>query len=262
MRLLEAIGFDARHDRLWLTGDLVNRGPDSTGTLREVMRLGAAVTTVLGNHDLHLLAVATAPGATRGLTPGDTLTDLLAAPDRTDLLDWLLGQPLLHRDDGLGWTLVHAGLPPQWTVTEAEAEARTTEAALRTNPEAFFGAMYGDQPDCWSPTLTGMARSRFTVNCLTRLRYCTSAGTLLPRLKGPPELAPAEAHPWFRVPGRQSAGQRVVFGHWSALGLMRSTDALALDTGCVWGGSLTAVRLDDTRTLAPEDWRVVQVPAG
>lgn len=262
LRLLEAIAFDARQDRLWLTGDLVNRGPDSAGTLREVMRLGSAATTVLGNHDLHLLAVAMAPKAARRLKPGDTLADVLEAPDRAELLDWLLARPLLHRDRKLDWTLLHAGLPPQWNVDEAETEARATEAALRTHPEAFFAAMYGDQPDRWSPALAGMERRRFTVNCFTRLRYCTSEGTLLPRLKGPPETAPAEAFPWFSVPGRHSAGQRVVFGHWSALGLVRSPDALALDTGCVWGGRLTAVRLDDTDTKTPEDWQVVQVPAG
>jgi bis(5'-nucleosyl)-tetraphosphatase (symmetrical) len=262
LRLLEAIDFSPARDRLWLTGDLVNRGPDSAGTLRAVMALGSAATTVLGNHDLHLLAVAMAPGAGRGQKPGDTLTDILEAPDREVLLAWLLAQPLLHHDATLDWTLVHAGLPPQWTVAEAAAEARATEARLREDPAAFFAAMYGDQPDRWDPTLAGVERSRFTVNCLTRLRYCTAEGKLLPRLKGPPAEAPAEAWPWFRVPSRHSAGQRVVFGHWSALGLMRANDALALDTGCVWGGRLTAVRLDGTRNQPPEDWTVVQVPAG
>ena len=262
LRLLEAIEFDAGRDHLWLTGDLVNRGPDSVGTLREVMALGSTVTTVLGNHDLHLLAIALAPDTGRGLKAGDTLDDILTAPDREHLVDWLLQQPLLHRDPALDWTLVHAGLPPDWTVTDAEREARATEAHLRASPRDFLAAMYGDQPDAWSSALSGAERWRFAVNCLTRLRYCTVDGKLLPRLQGPPAAAPTGAWPWFSVPTRRSRGERVVFGHWSALGLLRSPDALALDTGCVWGGRLTAVRLDDTRTLPPEDWTVVQVPAG
>jgi bis(5'-nucleosyl)-tetraphosphatase (symmetrical) len=247
---------------LWLTGDLVNRGPDSVGTLREVIALGDAVTTVLGNHDLHLLALALAPAAGRGPKAGDTLQGILDAPDRDRLLEWLLARPLLHRDASLDWTLVHAGLPPQWTVSAAAAEAQATAAELRRDPVAFLTTMYGDQPDVWSPGLAGADRRRFTVNCLTRLRYCTATGQLLPRLKGPPAEAPAEAFPWFQAPARRSTGERVVFGHWSALGLMRSTDALGLDTGCVWGGRLTAVRLDGTRDCPPEDWTVVQVPAG
>lgn len=261
LRLLEAIAFVPGTDRLWLTGDLVNRGPDSASTLREVMALGDAVTTVLGNHDLHLLAVAMAPATGRGLRPGDTLDDILAAPDRTDLLEWLLGQPLLHHDPVLDWTLVHAGLPPTWSVAMAAQEARAVEAALRAEPVGFFSQMYGDKPDQWSTDLSGVDRLRFTVNCLTRLRYCTAAGKLLPKLKGPPALAPTEALPWFNVPGRAAAAERVVFGHWSALGLLRSPTALGLDTGCVWGGRLTAVRLEADRSVAPEDWQVVQVAA-
>lgn len=261
LRLLQAIGFSPDRDRLWLTGDLVNRGPESAATLREVMALGAAATAVLGNHDLHLLAVAMAPGAGRGLKTGDTLQEVLVAPDRERLLEWLLARPLLHRDEELDWTLVHAGLPPPWTVAMATAEARATEQALRQSPSRFFAAMYGDRPDQWSAALAGDDRHRFVVNCLTRLRYCDAQGRLLPKLKGPPATAPADAHPWFTAPDRHSRGERVVFGHWSALGLMRSVDALGLDTGCVWGGRLSAVRLDDTRELPPEAWTVVQVPA-
>ncbi len=261
LRLLETIGFTPGSDRLWLTGDLVNRGPDSAGTLREVIALGDAVTTVLGNHDLHLLAVAMAPAAGRGMRAGDTLNELLAAPDREELLAWLARQPLLHHDPVLDWTLVHAGLPPQWSIGMAAGEARLVEQALRADPAGFFSQMYGDQPDQWSASLRGNERLRFTVNCLTRLRYCTAAGKLLPKLKGPPEAAPADALPWFAVPGRTAAAERVVFGHWSALGLMRSPTALGLDTGCVWGGRLTAVRLEADRSVPPEDWQVVQVPA-
>jgi bis(5'-nucleosyl)-tetraphosphatase (symmetrical) len=143
----------------------------------------------------------------------------------------------------------------------AATEAQAVETELRTNPVRFFRQMYGDQPDRWSPALTGADRLRFTVNCLTRLRYCTAEGQLRPKLKGPPEQAPLDALPWFSVPGRAAAMERVVFGHWSALGLLRTPTALGLDTGCVWGGRLTAVRLEADRRVAPEDWQVVQVPA-
>jgi bis(5'-nucleosyl)-tetraphosphatase (symmetrical) len=259
VRLLEAINFSPAHDRLWLVGDLVNRGPHSTAILREVIGLGDAVTTVLGNHDLHLLALAMAPNSSNGMRPGDTLEKVLAAHDRDELLGWLLERPLLHHDPKLDWTMVHAGLPPQWSIATAEREARAVEAALRADPVGFCNEMYGDQPDVWSETLTGADRRRFTVNCLTRLRYCTAEGQLLPKLKGPPDTAPAGALPWFAVPKRQAAQDRVVFGHWSALGLMRSPTALGLDTGCVWGGRLTAVKLEHTHTLPPEEWEVVQV---
>ncbi len=259
VRLLEAINFSPAHDHLWLVGDLVNRGPHSTATLREVIALGDAVTTVLGNHDLHLLALAMAPNSGNGMRPGDTLEKVLAAHDSDELLGWLLEQPLLHHDAKLGWTMVHAGLPPQWSIATAEREARAVEAALRDDPVGFFNEMYGDQPDTWSETLTGSDRRRFTVNCLTRLRYCTAEGQLLPKLKGPPDTAPEGALPWFDVPKRRAAKDRVVFGHWSALGLMRSPTALGLDTGCVWGGRLTAVKLEHTHKLPPEEWEVVQV---
>lgn len=258
-RLLDRLEFDPASDRLWLVGDLVNRGPDSVDVLRRVRALGDAVRVVLGNHDLHLLAAAAGGG--RGLREGDTLAPLLAAPDRDELLGWLQAQPLLHTDAGLGWTMVHAGLAPQWTLAEATACAREVEAALRADARAFFAEMYGDQPDTWAPDLQGAARLRFTVNCLTRLRYCTAAGRLLPKLKGPPAAAPVGALPWFTVPGRRSAGVRTVFGHWSALGLHRGEDALGLDTGCVWGGTLTAVRLDSPGGTADLPVRQVQALA-
>ena len=256
-RLLDRIEFDPARDQLWLVGDLVNRGPDSVGVLRRVRALGESARVVLGNHDLHLLAVAAGGG--RGLREGDTLGPLLAAPDREELLGWLQAQPLLHTDADLGWTMVHAGLAPQWSLAEATACAREVEAALRADARAFFAEMYGDQPDTWAPDLAGTARLRFTVNCLTRLRYCTAAGRLLPKLKGPPAAAPVGALPWFTVPGRRTGGVRTVFGHWSALGLYRGDDVLGLDTGCVWGGALSAVRLDSPGL--PGDLPVWQVAA-
>jgi len=240
--LLDRIAFDPAQDRLWLTGDLVNRGPGSLAALRFVRSLGDAVTVVLGNHDLHLLAVATTPG--KPTRRGDTLNEILSAPDRDVLLGWLSGLPLFHRDAALGYSMVHAGLPPDWDLAQAESEAAAVSAALESAPAEFLAALYGDRPDCWSPALTGMDRLRFAVNCLTRLRYVGADGRLLLKLKGPIASAPDGAVPWFRAAGRRSAGARIVFGHWSALGYHDGDGVLSLDTGCVWGGALTAVRLD------------------
>jgi bis(5'-nucleosyl)-tetraphosphatase (symmetrical) len=240
--LLDRLGFDPGRDRVWLTGDLVNRGPGSLAALRYVKALGAAASVVLGNHDLHLLAVATDPA--HRLKRGDTLDEILAADDRDELLAWLARRSLAHHDAALGWFMVHAGLPPEWDVATALACAAEVEAALSTAPRDFFAAMYGDQPDWWSEALSGADRLRFTVNCLTRLRLCTADGRLLLRHKGPLADAPAGALPWFRVPGRRSTGTRVLFGHWSALGYYDGDGVVSLDTGCVWGGQLTAVRLD------------------
>lgn len=242
MALLERLRFDAARDRLWLTGDLVNRGPASLEVLREVRALGNCVTVVLGNHDLHLLAMAWAPATVRRREP--ELVAVLDAPDAADLLSWLASRPLLHRDAALGWTLIHAGLPPQWTLAMAEACAREVEAALRADPVALLAEMYGDQPDRWSPGLAGHERLRFTVNSLTRLRFVDAGGRLLLGLKGPIATAPAGAIPWFRHPARATRHDAVVFGHWSALGYLSEPGLRCLDTGCVWGGTLCALRLD------------------
>ncbi|HXV39805.1 MAG TPA: symmetrical bis(5'-nucleosyl)-tetraphosphatase [Steroidobacteraceae bacterium] len=240
--LLERLRFDPARDALWLTGDLVNRGPDSLGVLREVRALGACVTTVLGNHDLHLLAMALAPAGVQRREPG--LQAVLDAPDAAELVAWLAARPLLHRDAGLGWTLIHAGLPPQWSLADAESAAHEVETALRHDPAALLSQMYGDLPDAWSPALAGARRLRFAVNCLTRLRFVDGEGRLLLVLKGPVVDAPAGAMPWFRHPGRRTRRDALVFGHWSALGFLSEPGLLCLDTGCVWGGSLAAVRLD------------------
>jgi len=241
-RLLDALRFDPAVDRVWLVGDLVNRGPSSLEVLRFVKGLGEAATAVLGNHDLHLLAVQ---HAARPRKRRDTLRQVLDASDRDELLGWLRHRPLLHHDPGLGYTLVHAGLAPQWDLATAQACAREVETALR-GPEyaRFLEQMYGDQPDRWSDTLAGWDRLRFITNCLTRMRYCDVEGRLDLDAKGSPGAQPAGLVPWFRVPGRRHAGLRVVFGHWSQLGLMLEEEVIALDTGCVWGGALTAARLD------------------
>ena len=243
-RLLDALRFEPARDRLWLTGDLVNRGPGSLQALRYVRSLGGAATVVLGNHDLHLLALAAEPKPRP--RKSDTLDQVLAAPDREELIGWLASHPLVHSDAALGWSMIHAGLPPQWNIATALACGREVEAALKESPREFFEAMYGDAPDRWHEDLAGADRLRFTVNCLTRMRFCTGAGRLLLELKGPLGKAPAEALPWFRVPGRRSTGERIAFGHWSALGFYDGDGVVGLDSGCAWGGSLTAFRLDAT----------------
>jgi len=241
--LLLEISFDPSRDRLWFVGDLVNRGPRSLDVLRLVRRLGDAAVTVLGNHDLHLLAIAR--GAAH-LRPADqTLVQVLEAPDRDALLDWLQSRPVLHHDPALGVTMLHAGLPPQWDIPLARRCAAELETALRgAHSGRLFADMYGNHPDLWDDALEGTERLRFITNALTRLRVCDAAGRMLLKHKGPPAKMPPDAIPWFQVPGRRSAGAHIVCGHWSALGYYAGDGVLALDTGCVWGGRLTAQRLD------------------
>lgn len=241
-RLLDRLAFNPAEDRLWLTGDLVNRGPKSLETLRFVKGLGERAVCVLGNHDLHLLALAAGHARVR---PNDTLDAILAAQDRDDLLAWLKTRPLLHHDAALGYTLVHAGLPPQWDLATAQACARELEAVLRgPEADAFFVGMYGDQPDRWSDRLSGIERLRFIVNCFTRLRFVGPAGQLDLKHKGKPGSQPAGFVPWFEAPGRASSSLHILFGHWSTLGEARGQTVYALDSGCVWGGKLSALRLD------------------
>jgi bis(5'-nucleosyl)-tetraphosphatase (symmetrical) len=240
--LLESLNFSAHRDRLWFVGDLVNRGPASLEVLRRVRALGDAATVTLGNHDLHLLAVAF--GCSR-LKSDDTLTPILKAPDREALLAWLLERPMLAEDPALNLCLVHGGLSPQWDVPLARACARELEQALRSQPEKLFKHMYGDKPDRWDEALEGSERLRYIVNCFTRLRYVDEHGRLELHAKGAPRKAKTAALiPWFEAPGARWRGTRIVFGHWSTLGFFQNADVIGLDTGCVWGGSLTALRLD------------------
>jgi len=243
--LLRRCNYSADRDRLWFVGDLVNRGPQSLETLRFVRSLGANATVVLGNHDLHLLALAF--GSKRKPKDGDTLDAILAAPDRDQLLEWLLGRPLAVFDEPRGDFLVHAGLVPEWTPRVAAQLAREVEAVLRNDARTLFDAMYGNKPDKWSDSLRGMDRLRFVINVFTRMRFCQRDGSIDLKLKGTPGDQPEGYLPWFDVPQRQSRTVRVICGHWSTLGLVRRPDLLALDTGCVWGGSLTAVDLDAER---------------
>ncbi len=243
-RLLERIRFDPAVDRLWFTGDLVNRGPESLEALRFVRELGDSATVVLGNHDLHLLAVA---AGVKSVARHPTLAPILDAPDRDELLHWLRHLPLAHLDRDIGVMLIHAGLPPQWTVSEAMARAAEVEQALR-GPDhlELVEHMYGNKPDLWQESLAGHERLRFIINCFTRLRYCDETGRLDLGPACPPADAPPHLLPWFRLPHRASADTPIIFGHWSALGFLQEPGLLSLDTGCVWGRTLTAARIDAT----------------
>jgi bis(5'-nucleosyl)-tetraphosphatase (symmetrical) len=241
--LLKALKFSADRDRLWFVGDLVNRGPESLKALRRIHSLGDGASVVLGNHDLHLLAVAFAGARIRS---DDTLDEILAAPDRDLLLEWLLHRPLLYEEPAIDSCLLHAGLAPQWDMATARDCAREFERALRANPKRLFERMYGDEPRRWDAGLEGAERLRFIVNCYTRLRYVDPEGCLMLRAKGSPKKLQSQSLvPWFEAADARWHGPRLVFGHWSTLGFLRNDDVVSLDTGCVWGGSLTAFRLDD-----------------
>ena len=252
-RLLDTIDFAPDRDRLWFVGDLVNRGPQSLEILRFVKELGAAAVTVLGNHDLHLVMQGAGYGKA---SKEDTLEAILTAPDRDELLGWLRSLPLFHVEGG--WGMVHAGLLPSWDVAKAQALSDEVSAALTApNYIDFLANMWGSEPDAWRDDLAGWDRLRVVVNAMTRMRFVTLEGRMefrAPGAKGPPERGPAGCVPWFDAPHRQSADHAILCGHWSALGLRLTDKLLALDSGCLWGGSLTAVRL--------EDRRVFQMPCG
>jgi bis(5'-nucleosyl)-tetraphosphatase (symmetrical) len=240
-RLLDDVRFDAAADKLWLVGDLVNRGPESLEVLRLVKSLDDSAITVLGNHDLHLLAVAEGAGE---LHRSDTLDEILNAPDRDELLNWLRNQRLLYAQDG--YVLVHAGLLPRWSVAQAEGLAREVEVALRADSYAtFLARMYGNSPHGWDDSLSGYKRLRVIVNAFTRMRICTKNGEMEFKFKGEIKDTPPGYLPWFDIPGRASANSTVIFGHWSALGLLLKKNVIALDTGCLWGGPMSVIRLDD-----------------
>jgi bis(5'-nucleosyl)-tetraphosphatase (symmetrical) len=241
--LLKRIAFNPKRDRLWLVGDLVNRGPDSLATLRFVKDLGNSAVCVLGNHDLHLIAVAEGHA---GLRRDDTLEETLSAPDCAELIVWLRQRPLLHAEGGCA--MVHAGLLPSWTITQAQELAHEVENALRaTSYASLLASMYGNEPDRWNDRLSGYARLRVIVNAMTRMRVCTREGVMQLRYKGDSDVLPTGAMPWFAVPGRASSTTPIIFGHWSALGLVLESNVIGLDTGCLWGRKLSALRLEDRR---------------
>lgn len=241
-RLLDTLRFDPSADSLWLVGDLVNRGPQSLLVLRLLRQLGTQAIAVLGNHDLTLLAVAAGKVQARRK---DTFHHILEAADAAELVEWLRQRPLLHHDAALGFTMTHAGLPPQWDLALAQSCAAEVEEVLRSAKwPAFMGKMFGAEPRVWDDTLHGMARQRFIVNALTRMRFCTADGVLCFTNKGAPGSQASQLLPWFNVPQRRNANLNLIFGHWAALGYYRAPGIFALDSGCVWGKTLTAIRLD------------------
>jgi len=242
-RLLAQIDFSPSRDHVHLLGDLVNRGPDSLGTLRSLRALGGSATCLLGNHDLHLLAVA---AGVRKPNRKDTLAPILEDTEREAWLDWVRQRKLADLSDG--WLMVHAGVVPQWTPEQTLSLAREVEAMIQgPGLNDFLQVMYGDRPARWDDTLQGNDRLRAVVNVLTRIRFCAADGTLDFATKDGADAAPPGMRPWFAHETRLTAGQPMAFGHWSTLGLIDSPELLALDTGCIWGGQLTAVRVDGGR---------------
>ena len=249
VELLALIGFAPARDRLWVVGDIVNRGPESLACLREVKALGDAARVVLGNHDLHLMTVA---AGYRKPHRSDTIDDILAAPDRADLLGWLATRPLVVREGEL--MMVHAGVLPSWTAAHAQMLSGEVEAKLASDDaHRFLGVLYGDEPSTWRDDLDGDDRLRAIVNVCTRLRFCTADGRIDFREKRGRDQAPPDMRAWFMHPARRTARETIVCGHWSTLELALEPNVLMLDSGCLWGGTLTAIRLPDRR--------VYQVPS-
>jgi bis(5'-nucleosyl)-tetraphosphatase (symmetrical) len=247
--LLKKIAFDPAKDKLWLAGDLINRGPDSLETLRFLYQIRNAITLVLGNHDLHFIAVYY---GLRKRGKHDTLNELLDAPDCADLVHWLRHQKLVHYDPAFGFTMVHAGIPPQWSLSEALVRAGEVEVVLQSdNPENYLAGMFGNIPDIWSNDLVGADRLRVITNYFTRMRFCDASGKLELETKESADSAPEGFAPWFSFSERKTRNEKIVFGHWAALeGRVTSKGVFALDTGCVWGGTLTALRLDDEQKFS------------
>jgi len=240
--LLKTISFDQAQDHLWIAGDVVNRGPDSLAVLRRLTAMDANVTAVLGNHDLHLLAAA---ARVRKLEPKDTLQEVLDAPDAPQLIDWLRSRPLIYYDEGRDRALVHAGIPPAWSLQEALVHAAEVAELLGSATwKEGLKTMYGNEPAAWSASLDRDERRRYSINALTRIRFCGSGGSLDFASKGPPGSQPAALKPWYEFSRPGGYETQIIFGHWASLGLVREPRYVCLDSGCVWGRQLTALPLD------------------
>lgn len=247
LKMLNLIKFDPEKDQMWFTGDLVNRGPKSLETLRFVKQLGHAAVTVLGNHDLHLLAIA---AGNKKHSNKNTLQSILIADDHDELMDWLKHRPVMHYDTTLKYALIHAGIPPQWDLTKALKCAKELEAVLQGQDcKTFLNHMYGNKPLQWSEDLEGWERLRFITNCFTRLRFCSKKGTLNLKFKSTPGTQPKGDYPWFAIPNRKTKKDKIIFGHWSTLGYMDDHNVISLDSGCLWGGHLTVQQLDQEKQL-------------
>jgi len=251
--LLNEINFNEKNDQLWFAGDLVNRGPKSLQTLRFIKSLGASAKIVLGNHDLHLIA---ASKNIRPISNKDTIKEILTADDADELINWLKSRPLLLTDTDLGFTMVHAGIAPQWTLDAAKNFAKECESILQNEKiDDFLMHMYGDTPNIWSDSIEGYARQRFIINCFTRIRFCTINGTLDLDVKVAPGSQKKSLIPWYALPNRKTIDNKIIFGHWSTIHLgtennFKKYNVYPIDTGCLWGGQLTAMRLDDEKIFS------------
>jgi len=252
-KLLNEINFDEKNDQLWFVGDLINRGPKSLQTIRFVKSLGDKAKVVLGNHDLHLLAVSK---NIRPLSKKDTMKEILTADDIHELINWIKSRPLLITDNNLGFTMVHAGLAPQWTLENAKNLARECELILQSEKiNDFLTLMYGDKPNIWSESLEGCDKQRFIINCLTRIRFCNSDGKLNLDAKVAPGMQKKSLIPWYALPNRKTLDEKIIFGHWSTIHLgneknFKKYNVYPIDTGCLWGGQLTAMRLEDEKIFS------------
>ena len=251
--LLNEINFDERRDELWFTGDLVNKGPKSLQTLRFIKALGVNAKITLGNHDLHLLAVAK---NIQPLLKKDTIQEILAADDVEELIDWLKSRPLLITDDNLNFTMVHAGLPPQWSLENAKEFAKECELILQSEKiNKLLAEMYGDTPNIWVNSLQDYAKQRFIINCFTRIRFCNSDGMLDFDTKVAPGKQNTSLIPWYSLPNRKTKDNKIIFGHWSTVHIgneknFKQYNVYPIDTGCLWGGRLTAMRLEDEKVFS------------
>jgi len=251
--LLNEINFDERRDDLWFAGDLVNKGPKSLQTLRFIKALGVNAKITLGNHDLHLLAVAK---NIQPLLKKDTIQEILAADDVKELIDWLKSRPLLITDDNLNFTMVHAGLPPQWSLENAKELAKECESILQSEKiNKLLAKMYGDTPNIWVNSLQDYAKQRFIINCFTRIRFCNSDGMLDFDAKAAPGKQNTSLIPWYSLPNRKTKDNKIIFGHWSTVHIgneknFKQYNVYPIDTGCLWGGRLTAMRLEDEKVFS------------
>ena len=251
--LLNEINFDERRDELWFAGDLVNKGPKSLQTLRFIKALGVNAKITLGNHDLHLLAVAK---NIQPLLKKDTIQEILAADDVKELIDWLKSRPLLITDDNLNFTMVHAGLPPQWSLENAKEFAKECELILQSEKiNKLLAEMYGDTPNIWVNSLQDYAKQRFIINCFTRIRFCNSDGMLDFDTKVAPGKQNTSLIPWYSLPNRKTKDNKIIFGHWSTVHIgneknFKQYNVYPIDTGCLWGGRLTAMRLEDEKIFS------------
>ncbi|ORU92480.1 MAG: diadenosine tetraphosphatase [Cycloclasticus sp. symbiont of Bathymodiolus heckerae] len=256
--LLDKIQFDQSCDQLWFAGDLINRGPQSLDTLRFIISLGDNARSILGNHECHFLAVARGHKKAHRM---DTFSDILKANDADELIQWLRSQPFFYEDTLLGYSMLHAGLPPQWSINDARQYARELEAVIQGDEiDDFLSSMYGDNPNYWDESLSGNDRMRFIINCFTRLRFCSEQGRLNLIEKGSLGTQAEGLIPWFDVPNRKTANDKILFGHWSTLGIQQKNNTTCLDGGCLWGGSLAAIKLDGSDEITSVDCKRYSKP--